>query len=261
MSDPLAAIVLYTIPSTRRPDNVELMSQWHDAFVWVVADKKDFDDYKAAGAEDVHIQREPGLAGARNTCLALANQENMFCLQVDDDLRGLWKATGNQTGDKDRITLPEAAGEVLNGMLATDSYLGGVLSTHNPFFSGAYVHTWAFICGQLCMLAPTSEWGYWDKSFSFKDDWELTCRHLQHHGKVARVDYILPDSSNRGAGGLNQHRTLMKEIEAAKRVIKMYPEIVRKHSRRTGQLQLIHNRASMPDSAREAWLAVNGTSS
>lgn len=252
--------VLYTIPSTRRPQNVENMMRYTDEWVWIVKDKKDLKDYRAAGATNVTRQTADGLSGARNTSLAMAEANDMVCLQVDDDLRGLYMATGNTTGDRIPMNIDQAVLEIFTAMLDVGTGLGGALSTANPFFHRPVVNTWKFCCGQFLMIDPAygEKWDP-DPAIRFKDDWEMTCRFLRNTGKVARVDWILPDASHTGSGGLNQHRTSHNDMASAKVVMRMYPEIVRRHPTRVGELQLIHTKTTMPKSAKEAFKRVNGT--
>ena len=249
--------VMYTIPSTRRPQNVKNMMRYTDDWVWIVKDKKDLKSYKAAGATSIVKQTGDGLPGARNTALAMAEANDMVCLQVDDDLRGLYIGTGNTTGDREPVDIHQAVLEIYSAMQEAETGLGGALSTSNPFFHRPSIHTWAFCCAQFIMVDPI--YGeQWDPDIDFKDDWEITCRFLRKVGHVARVDWILPDASHKGIGGLNEYRTLEKDIAGAKAVLRRYPDIVRRHTKRVGELQMIHNRTNMPAHAKEVYNRVNG---
>lgn len=250
-------LVLYTCPSTRRPDNVPKMMEWYPDFLWVLADEQDVEEYQAQGAERIVLQPGEGLPDARNTCVHQAAEAGKYCLQVDDDLQSLVLGVG-QRESIEPISLPDAVGEVLGAMHVTGAHLGGVYSSNNPYFAKPRIHTWAFCCAQFIVVTPWQDL-WWDTDIDFKDDWELTCRHLKTYGKVARVDYIVPHALNSGGGGLSQHRTLMKDVQAAKKVIARYPDIVRKHPRRDGELQLIHTVKTMPETAKEAYRRANGS--
>ena len=258
--------VLFTIPSTRRPDNVELMSRWYPHWTWVVEDKKDKKDYEAAGAKDVFIKDGEGLRGSRNTCVELALSAGKLCLQVDDDLQNLYRATGQSTGDREPINIYDAVKEVVAAMWKVDAALGSVLSTDNPFYSSERIHTWAFCAGQFIILDPEQpEWWEKNPSFQYKDDWELTLRHLERYHKVVRVDYILPNAINGapshgrhgGKGGLNATRNIHTDVGSARAVLARYPELVRKNPRRVGELLLRHNIKTMPDHAKEMYRILN----
>lgn len=248
--------VLYTIPSTRRPGNVPRMMEYTEDWLWVVRDERDEEDYTAAGAGKVVVQVGEGLPAARNTALAYADDIGAFCLQVDDDLRGLYRATGNRTADREPMDIDAAVNEIVYYMGEVGTWMGGACSTSNPFFSRPRIHTWAFICAQFVIVDPSAE-QFWHPKIDFKDDWELTCRALTTAGAVARVDWILPDASHTGAGGLNQHRDIHKDIAGAKAVRRAYPSIVTFHKKRVGELQMIHNVTNMPRHAKEIYNKVN----
>ena len=145
MNRVLMTNVLPCIPSTRRPDNVQMMIDQYPDWIWVVKDKKDEKDYLKAGANHVEIQRGEMLHGARTTCNAIARSAGLLSLQVDDDVRGTYRVYSKSREDMVRIPIADAVYEVVQAMQLTDAHMGSPLSTANPYFSNQRIHVWAFV--------------------------------------------------------------------------------------------------------------------
>ena len=48
-----------------------------------------------------------------------------------------------------------------------------------------------------------------------------------------------------------------KDVAGARAVVRRYPDIVRKHPTRVGELQMIHRRSNMPDHAKAMFAVAN----
>ena len=105
------------------------------------------------------------------------------------------------------------------------------------------------------MLDPELEWM---SGIPFKDDWELLCYNLHTYGRVARVDYILPDAQyDKGVGGSAGWRTTNEAVRQAKIVLAKWPQYVRRNPKRVGEMLLRHNTRTMPKSAQELYIRIN----
>ena len=150
----LSADILYFIPSTRRPHNVENMMSYGIEWRWIVADRQDYRDYMAAGAEMVIIRERSGLAGARNTALGIAQATECLCLMCDDDMTGLYMTLGPDRDDMFPIGVADVAEQLRVAMMSIDTPLGAVLPVQNPYFSRQRIHTWAFCCARFMLVDP-----------------------------------------------------------------------------------------------------------
>jgi len=262
--------VLFTCPSTRRPDNVEIMEEWCPGLLWIVKDEVDQRDYLAAGAGDVFKQVEirdgpSGILAARNTSLALARDEGLWCVQIDDDLQDIQYATG---GDNigtfpwsSKAEATERAAETLyTAMMSAGAHYGSLASNPNRFFARRRVNTWAFCGTQWCMIDPSQpEW--FSQTIDLREEWEMTLRHLTVYGVVARLDWIVPTVLHlTNPGGLVDTRTDERVSYCSKYLLHTYPDLVRRSSRKTRNydLQLIHGiKNTLDRRAKEAYIRVN----
>jgi len=273
MSTDIQEHVLITCPSTRRPENVPKMLEWCPDILFVVRDQVDVNEYKSAGHARMNIEKQinvadevVGLPAARNTCLQMAHAQDKFCLQVDDDLQKLSVAAGGSNKRKNLAAIPSesletAASLLYKAMTAIDAHLGALASNANFYFAKPRVHTWAFCCAQFVMINPDQpEW--WHPTIDYKDEWEMTLRHLKKYRKVARLDWIVPTALHwNNPGGLcdNDNREA-EDVQNARRLLQMYPDLVRKNTARktrVSDLSLIHNTLTMPDEAKIAYHDVN----
>ena len=251
--------ILYTIPSTRRPHNVGRMQEFVQQPLWIVKDRKDFKDYVAAGAYEVVIRKEPSLRGARNLAIHLAGLDGKYNLQLDDDLMWVKAASGPERHLLEDVEVEDVAFQMVWAMEAVDTGVCGILTTNNHRQYQPFVSTWAFMCARFLLIDPSYNINFGSSETDFKEDWELTCKFMSEVGRVARLGWILASNSGSQKGGLAARRTTELEIQACRRLLNTYPHILRKNTKRIGQIQLKHNRTNMPETAKVAFAEVNAT--
>jgi len=259
-------------PSTRRSHNVPEILKWWPDMLFVVHDKADEVDYRIAGARLVVRQRDTkdmtGLPAARNTCMEIARDEGVYCLQVDDDLQELYVSAGGsnkkipiaaETGSKE-TAFEFAADKIYEAMLVADVHLGALASNANVYFAKPRIHVWAFCCAHFIMVNPFQpEW--WHPTIDYKDDWELTLRHLRAYQGIVRMDYIAPDALHwTNPGGLcDDPERLQKDVENSYLLCRMYPGMVRRNPKRVGELRMAQTVRDIPQAAKDRYNEVNRT--
>ena len=73
---------------------------------------------------------------------------------------------------------------------------------------------------------------YFDESFEVKEDYELCLRHIKEKGGILAARYLFWENHHWGTpGGCKDYRTQGMEADAIKRLIKMYPGMIRKIKR------------------------------
>ncbi|MCY4128094.1 MAG: hypothetical protein OXG15_02500 [Gammaproteobacteria bacterium] len=247
--------LLITIPSHRRPHAVEQLP--FDPDIWIVNDKRDKRDYRAAGASNVEIGG-PGVSPNRNKAIEIALVEQSVSVQIDDDLRGIYRSWHDLSQHEHTTNTPirDVAAEVWHFMKLVNTPIGGILASPNPYHSKQRVHTWAFIEGTFFVIDPRLPERF---TWLTKEDWEMTCKVLSRVGYVVRLDYYVRDSDQLNqAGGLKEIRTFENESQHAQRLLREYPNLVRPHSTRPQvDVQIRATTRTIPPAARTAYQIAN----
>jgi hypothetical protein len=175
-----------SIISHKRPDNVPLMKLFAPYATWYVKDRAEAAVYQERGAKAVG---SGGLMDSRNRALADAFAQDLWCVQLSDDLRKMRLAVSTKAAIS--IELPEALAMVHEAMVATEAYLGGAAPTDNPFYTNANkpVSTNNFIVGDFMVIRPTPL--QFDTRLRLKEDYDYTAQHLRRYGRVARCNHLL----------------------------------------------------------------------
>jgi hypothetical protein len=245
--------------SAGRPGNVPAMQALFapDMITWVVP-WHERHDYAAAGADAVLAVRDPGqgefaLAAARNAALIHAVEAGAVCIQTDDDAKGFKHVTDSHPKGRPVpwIQLRNAMLAALNGSV----HLVGVPPTDNAYFARGRTLDYGFIIGSLC-AADTAE-PRWDQTLPFKEDYDYTCAHLDTYGKVARLDmYVAGYQHYSNRGGAVANRTPGAEMGLVNRLTERWPQYLRPHPKRPGELSFIpkpqrHHAAAQKGESRD----------
>jgi hypothetical protein len=106
--------------------------------------------------------------------------------------------------------------------------------SYNPFlFNG--------VCLGSCMGIINDGTYYFDESFEVKEDYELTLRHLVERGITVRSNILfMQHEHTQLRGGCRDSKRIDKEKSAIKRLIKMYPGMIKeaKHRGTSFSIQL-----------------------
>lgn len=233
--------------SAGRPANVPALQALFapDPVTWVVPHPERH-DYATAGAHHVLpvIDPPPGryaLCAARNAAMDHAAEHGAVCIQTDDDCKG-FKAIPADGGKPGPTTWPELRNALLDS-LTDGTHLAGVPPTDNAYFARGKLLDYGFIIGSLC--ATDTDTVRWDEELPFKEDYDYTCGHLDRYGKVARLDmYVASYQHYSNRGGAVTNRTPAAEMALVDTLTKRWPQYLRPHSRRPGELAFIPKRST-----------------
>lgn len=98
--------------------------------------------------------------------------------------------------------------------------------SYNPFlFNG--------VCLGSCMGIINDGSYYFDENFEVKEDYELTLRHLTERGLTVRSNIIfMQHEHTQTQGGCRDDKRIIKEKHAIKKLIKMYPNMIKEAKHR-----------------------------
>lgn len=235
---------IYVI-SANRPANVPAITDKFapDPLTWVVPHGQRH-EYRATGAETVLPVRDPGpgrhsLPAQRNAALNHAIDNGLVCIQTDDDLKHFSYATGNKNQTV-RTTWPEVRNTLI-GHLDGEAHLSGGFYMENALYSRKTLYHYGFIIASL--HAADSRYPQWDETLALKEDYDYTCAHLDLYGTVARPEWLMPayhHYSNRG--GAVETRTAALETRIAETLVRRWPQYLRLHNNRDGEIAFIPRR-------------------
>lgn len=245
MTPPVKPHTVYVI-SAGRPANVPAMTTLFapDPLTWVVPHPERH-DYTAAGAHAVLPVLDPppgrhALCAARNAAMDHAAEHGTVCIQTDDDCKGFKTVPAHQAKPTP-TTWPQLRDALLTALDGT-AHLAGVPPTDNAYFARGKRLDYGFIIGSLC--ATDTDTIRWDETLPFKEDYDYTCGHLNAYGKVARLDnYVASYQHYSNRGGAVTNRTPTAELALVKTLTERWPQYLRPHARRPGELAFIPQRS------------------
>ena len=94
-----------------------------------------------------------------------------------------------------------------------------------------------FIIGTMCGII-TSELRY-DEEYPLKEDYDFTCQNIKAFGGSLRCNEIRLEAAHvTNKGGCQEFRTLELDKEMCVKLLEKWPNYIRKHVRREGQVML-----------------------
>lgn len=80
---------------------------------------------------------------------------------------------------------------------------------------------------------------YFDESFKVKEDYEICLRHVKDKGGILGVRYLHWENDHWDKkGGCKDYRTYDIEKDAIKRLVKMYPGMVKNAKRKANEFTI-----------------------
>lgn len=214
------------IISRGRPANVKSMQHHLDGLsvTWVVREEE-ITAYKAAGA--MRILEGGSLCQSRNIALQDAFNQNLVCVQLDDDLVQFrwWTMNGFE---QIRITTQNAIMRTFKLMKINNLYLGGAMPTtlvhrsHLP--AEPEFQTINFISAAFMVVRPTRL--RFNEEMTLKEDYDYTVQHIKEYGGVLRVRQLMCRSKKhkvKQGGGGAEYRTPEIERENITRLELTHP--------------------------------------
>lgn len=232
--------------SAGRPTNVPHMQTMlaPDEVTWVVPHSERH-EYAQTGAHHVLPVAAPPpgehqLTTQRRAAHQHAAERGLVCIQSDDDAKSFRRVV-------DGKSFPVAWAVIRQAMLAAfdgDTHLVGFPPTNNAYFARGKQLDYGFILASLCatdVATPT-----WDTNLPLKEDYDLTCRHLDAYGRVARLDmYVVNYDHYTNRGGVVAQRTPKVEKNIADLLVCRWPRYLKHHPTRSGELSFIPQRTAM----------------
>lgn len=233
--------------SAGRPANVPAMQALFapDPITWVVPHAERH-DYATAGAHAVLPVPLPApghyqLTTQRQAALTHALTHGAVCIQTDDDCKGFKAATGDERRPP-AVEWPELRDAMLDA-LDGETHLVGLPPTSNAYFARGKKLTYGFVLASL-HATDTNEVA-WDTTLPVKEDYDFTCGHLARYGRIARLDtYVANYDHYSNRGGVVAVRTPENERDSARRLVERWPDYLRTHARRAGELSFKPQRST-----------------
>jgi len=178
-----------------------------------------------------------GITATRNWILKTNHLQNIFF--VDDDLKNIgyfnktdekYKRVSYEKEDEIKkvianlFELSYQSGSYINGLFTVDNAMSNY--SYNPFlFNG--------VCLGSCMGIINDGTYYFDETFEVKEDYELTLRHLTERGITVRSNILfMQHEHTQLRGGCRDSNRIVKEKTAVKKLITMYPNMIKEAKHR-----------------------------
>lgn len=229
------------IPSYKRAGNVKTFGLLDDAFskdevIMATQTEEDYEAYSGLYGDKANIIfREAHSCGeSRNNLLDYCESRGIKeILFLDDDIRYIRTMYDGKVIGMEFKKLMEECFKVArtNGITLFGSY-----ATDNKLSMKKTV-TRNIIDGMLCGLLDTSI--RYDITFTTKSDYELSLRLMSQGKKVARFNSFAPAQVPRSKGGCEELRQKPEYYDFAGLLVDAYPELVKLHPKRKGEIKFI----------------------
>lgn len=178
-----------------------------------------------------------GITATRNWILKYNHNKNVFFL--DDDLQ--YGGYIKRTDEKYKVLRVESEDiyikeikklfEVAN---QSNSKILGLFTVGNNLTNYSYSpFLFNGVCLGSCMGIINDGTYYFDETFEVKEDYELTLRHLTERGLTVRSNILfMQHEHTQTKGGCRDSKRIEKEKSAIKRLIKMYPGMIKEAKHR-----------------------------
>lgn len=229
------------IPSKGRAGIITSQEVFKSATIYVTeSEMKQYSIYKN---EVVGIPNEvKGITATRNWILK-NNDCNIFFLDDDFEYGGYVERTTEKykvKRVKDENVYIKEINKLFEITEQSNSKIFGLFTVGNNLTNYAY-NPFLFngVCLGSCMGIINDGTYYFDESFEVKEDYELTLRHYTERGITVRSNILfMQHEHTQTRGGCRDSRRIEKEKEAVKRLITMYPNMIKEAKHRGTQFSI-----------------------
>lgn len=233
--------MIVAIPSYKRAGNVKTFNLLADAFskeevILGTQTQEEYEQYSEYYGDKATIILGSATCCSQNRnnlleyCQKAGHKEVLFC---DDDLRYIRTIDDKKLVGQEFRDLMERCFDICR---KNDVVMFGSYITDNKFqMSRTYCRN--IIVGALCGLLDTSV--RFDANIRVKDDYELSLRLMTKGRKVVRFNSFSPSTTPRAKGGCEEERKKGTELEVAKLLVAAYPELVKLHPTKEGEIKYI----------------------
>jgi hypothetical protein len=183
-----------------------------------------------------------GITATRNWILK-NNDCNIFFL--DDD----FQYGGHHLKDDEKTKVNRIKDEIvwiqdINKMFETCYQVGSYIFGYNTNNNGLVNYSFQPLilnsyCLGSCMGIINDGTYYFDEDFEVKEDYELTLRHYTERGITVRSNILfMQHEHTQTRGGCRDSNRIKKEKEAIKKLIKMYPNMIKEAKHRGTQFSI-----------------------
>lgn len=219
--------------SSGRSRSLPFSDSEKDKIIFLVK-KGEKQDYGKVGCRNVI---ETGnLIDSRNFAMNHAFGSGVICVQLSDDLKKI--TTNSNFGKKQEVSLMEAVDHVAEKFAKTKGvYLLGVPPTNNDFFAKKLVSKNSFCIGDALFIKPNDL--RFDTRLTLKEDYDLTCQHLDVYGICIRYQkFIWHFQHYSNAGGAVSYRTEGEEKKNIKILMQKWGKYLSLNKKRENEILL-----------------------
>jgi hypothetical protein len=229
------------IPSKGRAGIITSQEVFKSATIYVPeSEVKQYSIYKN---EVVGIPNEvKGITATRNWILK-NNDCNIFFLDDDFEYGGYVDRTDEKYKVK-RVKEESIYIKEINKLFEiteqSNSKIFGLFTVGNNLTNYAY-NPFLFngVCLGSCMGIINDGTYYFNEEFEVKEDYELTLRHYTERGITVRSNILfMQHEHTQTRGGCRDSNRIEKEKEAIKKLIKMYPNMIKEAKHRGTQFSI-----------------------
>lgn len=226
--------MIIAIPSKGRPTGVKSTQLLPGATLYVP--RSEADDYRRAGHANVVEVPDTvrGITKTRNYILETASDERVVF--VDDDAKNVgWVELKASNCKHQKLTTTELESEFTKLFDLTEQLgyrLWGVATQSAPRSVYPWKpFLWHTYVTASCMGVLRSKCRF-DESFPVKEDYELCLRAIKEDGGIVGARYLYWENEHwTTEGGCKQYRTGEMEADCTKRLMKLYPGLIRRVQR------------------------------
>lgn len=233
--------MIITIPSYQRANKVTTIDFLGDAFkkeeiIIGTQTEEDFKLYSEKyGERAIVIYKQGNSVGEnRNNLLEYCQEHGIKeCLQLDDDLRCIVTLDKRRLRGKEFRDLLERCFDMCRESRVT---MFGGYCCENPLMMSRTAKP-NVIVGMLCGILDTSI--RYDVSFRIKEDYELSLRLMRQGKRVIRFNSFGASAAHKTAGGCSEDWQSADYDKWAQLLIDAYPEYVKGHPTKKGEIKFI----------------------
>jgi hypothetical protein len=236
-------LVLIAIPSKGRAGLTTSQKVLPNLGTWYVPESE-IHQYKGLYKNIVAVPKDvQGITPTRNWILKNTNEKKVIF--IDDDVKycGYTKLGISQSKKIEIRDEGFWAEEFLKGFDLTEQLnykMFGLKTESAPRSIYPYkpILTKTYLTASCMGIINDGEF-YFDETFKVKEDYEICLRHIVKYGGILGIRYLHWENDHWGKdGGCKDYRTITMEKEAIKKLIKMYPNMIKSAKRKANEFTI-----------------------
>jgi hypothetical protein len=233
------------IPSYKRAGRVKTVKALSGALreqaTVCVHSEGEKEEYEKAGGLGgvpvVNLDVQVGMGAIREAMHAMASEGDRV-LMMDDDIERFMALTKEGAI---ATMMPERFGlfveQIFNNTERCGAHMWGIYPVANEYFMKPDYSIKALIDATVIGYVKTEV--EWDPSMMLKSDYDFTLKHLIRDGRVLRANWIAAVAGHKtNRGGCKEYRREEMNAEMCKKLLGLYPELIRPHRSRAGELEI-----------------------